>query len=253
MAKGGQHTEQPISRLFLSPPFPTSPTDRQAAHWLTCLNQDERNILANYQGKRHIEYLLSRALLRHALTATIAPEQPLDTWTIDYPADSPPALTAVAAQGWHCSLAHSRKRVAVALSNRGACGIDIECHRPRHNRPQLAQTYFTAGEQAFLEQLPETERETAFYRLWTLKEAWYKADGRRAFSSILGGLDFSETSDQTALQTPLQAWWQELDGFSLAFAGNVPPTSLWQGWPDQEGKNAPGRFTGVQPVETGAQ
>lgn len=253
MATGGLHTEQPICRLFLSPPFPTPPTDSQSGHWLKCLNQDERNLLAKYQGKRHTEYLLSRALLRHALTTTVAPDQPPHTWDIDYPADSPPVLNSGATQGWHCSLAHSRKRVAVALSNRGVCGIDIECHRPRRNRPQLAQTYFTAGEQAFLEQLPETERETAFYRLWTLKEAWYKAEDRRAFSDILSRLDFSKTSDQTALRTPLQAWWRELDGFSLAFVGDVPPTSLWQGWPGQEGKNVPGRFTGFQPLETRAR
>jgi 4'-phosphopantetheinyl transferase len=49
----------------------------------------------------------------------------------------------------------------------------------------VAPRYFTPVEANELAQLPEEQRPTRFYALWTLKESWLKATGE----GLAGGLD----------------------------------------------------------------
>ena len=41
----------------------------------------------------------------------------------------------------------------------------------------MARRYFTSGEVAFVNRTPLDERLAAFFRCWTLKEAWMKGTG----------------------------------------------------------------------------
>lgn len=237
MAPDGSLQEQPATRLFLSPPpsafFPLTP--RIKARWIATLSVTERNYLERQSGKRHQEYLLSRALLRQALSLTLSPQTSPLCWQIQSGKQAPPTIEGPHADSWHCAISHSAGRVVVALTNQGPCGVDIELHRPRRNRPELADTFFTAGERALIERTPEPEREIVFYRLWTLKEAWYKSGTQGNFSDILSGLDFSTPAPSPMAQGKLRAWWQEIHGYSLAFAGNQKPVSLTQLLPDEDG------------------
>ncbi|WP_152207126.1 4'-phosphopantetheinyl transferase family protein [Marinobacter changyiensis] len=230
--------EQLATRLFLSPPPATLPplASRITDRWISFLSDAERDYLERQRGKRYREYLLSRALLRQALSLTLSPQVPPSYWQIRYGTQAPPAIEGPGVQGWHCTLSHSAGRVAIALSNQGACGVDTEIHRFRRNRSQLVDSFFTAGERALLDRTPESERETVFYRLWTLKEAWYKTGTQDSFSEILSGLDFSTpTCSSRAGSDGLKVWWQEVDGYSLSFAGHHKPTTLTQLLPDEEG------------------
>lgn len=73
------------------------------------------------------------------------------------------------------SLSHSGTQLAVALSS-GPVGVDIEWSRPR-NLVQRPAEVFTANEAARMQALSDSQRQDAFYILWTLKEAACKAAG----------------------------------------------------------------------------
>lgn len=236
MAPNGSLREQVATRLFLSPPPATLPplTSRITDRWKSFLSNAEQDYLERQRGKRYREYLLSRALLRQALSLTLSMQVPPSHWQIRYGSQAPPAIEGPEAHDWHCSLSHSAGRVAIALSNQGGCGVDIEIHRFRRNRPQLANSFFTVGERALLDRTPESEKDTVFYRLWTLKEAWYKTGKQGSFSDILSGLDFSSpAASSRAGPGRLKVWWQEVVGYSLSFAGHEKPVTLTQLLPDE--------------------
>ncbi|MGA0588655.1 4'-phosphopantetheinyl transferase family protein [Dyella sp. KRB-257] len=75
---------------------------------------------------------------------------------------------------------HSADRALVAIARSVQPGIDLE-HRPRRadrNVLALAQRFFAPVEADALGALPADERAAAFLRLWTVKEAVLKAQGR---------------------------------------------------------------------------
>ncbi|HVF13272.1 MAG TPA: thioesterase domain-containing protein [Acidimicrobiales bacterium] len=65
----------------------------------------------------------------------------------------------------------------VALARDHDLGLDVERLRPVPDLDLLARSTMTAEEQAELARLPPGERDDAFLRLWTVKEAYLKALG----------------------------------------------------------------------------
>ncbi len=87
-----------------------------------------------------------------------------------------PRLAVPSSLGFN--LSHCGDIVLLAIGRGIELGVDVEALRPRPRALQLAQRYFTADEAAALAVLTEDERQQAFYRLWTAKEAVLKALGR---------------------------------------------------------------------------
>lgn len=87
-----------------------------------------------------------------------------------------PHLAAPSLLGFN--LSHCGDIVLLAIARDVEPGVDVEALRPRPRALQLAQRYFTADEMAALAALPVDDRQQAFYRLWTAKEAVLKALGR---------------------------------------------------------------------------
>ncbi|HEV2621544.1 MAG TPA: 4'-phosphopantetheinyl transferase superfamily protein [Frateuria sp.] len=87
-----------------------------------------------------------------------------------------PGLAEASALDFNWS--HSGSLALVALARGMAPGVDVERLRPRPRAWALAQRYFTPAEVAALARLAPGEREAAFLRLWTAKEAVLKALGR---------------------------------------------------------------------------
>ena len=76
--------------------------------------------------------------------------------------------------GVHFSLSHSGDYVLCALGD-SELGCDVET--PRKVELSLTSRFFHPEEAARLFSLPGEEQETAFLRLWTLKESYVKARG----------------------------------------------------------------------------
>lgn len=73
----------------------------------------------------------------------------------------------------HFNISHCKQYVAVAVSRRGAVGVDVECRR--RVSPLLLQKVCSLEEQAAIAESEDTERE--FLRHWTRKEAYLKCIG----------------------------------------------------------------------------
>jgi 4'-phosphopantetheinyl transferase len=77
--------------------------------------------------------------------------------------------------GPHLSISHSGALEAVAVCELPV-GVDVERIRPLRALA-LARRFFPPVEADALAALPEAERDAAFLRLWTAKEAYVKALG----------------------------------------------------------------------------
>ncbi len=73
------------------------------------------------------------------------------------------------------SLSHSGVW-AVCVLDSAPVGVDIQQHRTA-DYDALARRWFTTEEAAFLAALSESDRAAAFFRLWTAKESYLKAEG----------------------------------------------------------------------------
>ncbi|MFM1872310.1 MAG: hypothetical protein RL398_1732 [Planctomycetota bacterium] len=82
----------------------------------------------------------------------------------------------LASAGPYFNLSHSGKLALIAVS-RSEVGVDLEKVRRLDSLTEIARRHFAAPEFATLESLQGAERELAFYRCWTRKEAYIKALG----------------------------------------------------------------------------
>jgi 4'-phosphopantetheinyl transferase len=75
------------------------------------------------------------------------------------------------------NVAHSGDHALIGMSAEADVGVDIEVVRDAAATLPIADRFFSAGESAAIRLLPEDQRQLAFFRLWTLKEAFVKAVG----------------------------------------------------------------------------
>lgn len=74
----------------------------------------------------------------------------------------------------HFNISHCKRAAAVAVHSQPV-GIDVEQIRPHPVR--VRRRVLSMDEQAFIDAQPESGRDAAFFRLWTLKESFVKYIG----------------------------------------------------------------------------
>jgi 4'-phosphopantetheinyl transferase len=87
-----------------------------------------------------------------------------------------PVLAASASVRLEFNLSHSGEWVLLAFARGGRVGVDLERERPV-DEERIAREFFHPAEVQEWERQEPRERLTAFFRLWTLKEAYLKALG----------------------------------------------------------------------------
>lgn len=105
---------------------------------------------------------------------------PIDEVVLNETAHGRPELAGPQCGALCFNWSHSGGRALVAVARHIQPGIDLE-HRQRRGARDvlaLAQRFFAPQEVQALRALPAGERALAFLRLWTLKEALLKAEGR---------------------------------------------------------------------------
>jgi 4'-phosphopantetheinyl transferase len=135
------------------------------------LSPAERCRSAHMRGDRRAEFVTGRALARCAL-ARLLGVAPAAVPIVVAPGGRPRLRDP---RGPSFSIAHSRRRVALALSWRGEVGIDIEPIRPV--APRVVRRSCTADELEALGELLPDRRAEAFMRAWSAKEACAKVVG----------------------------------------------------------------------------
>lgn len=151
------------------------------AFWAV-LGDDERR-QANKFSKTllHKRYVEVHGRVRHLLAQMVkqAPENILINKTKQgkpYLADYPE---------FAFNLSHTGDQLLVAVARNCRVGIDIEQCKSRVNLIGLVNKCFSEAEITYWKQLPDNEKNQAFYRFWTRKEAFVKATGH----GIVLGLD----------------------------------------------------------------
>jgi len=124
--------------------------------------------------ERQRQFLLGRILLRIAV-ADLTGLSPNEIHVNERPGNSPrliflsrrPLLA-------NFSLSHSRKWVACATSAQATLGLDIEVIDPRRDIFGISKIAFQPSEHSWLKSQPKAERASAFYSLWSAREAFFK-------------------------------------------------------------------------------
>src|SRR5262249_51380525 len=118
-------------------------------------------------GKRMARVLLGRAL-----------ERPPETLVFAAGATAKPQLVeSGVASGVTFNVAHSGTELVCAIASGRPVGVDIESERDDLDLVALARRFFCAGEIRQLETSPPDRARQLFFRYWTLKEAYLKAEG----------------------------------------------------------------------------
>lgn len=124
--------------------------------------------------QRGRQFLLGRMLLRCAV-ADLVSLSPNEVQVSERPGSSP-QLT-FPSQNYlvpHFSLSHSGHWIACVTSSQATLGVDIEVHDPSRDIIGISELAFPPREHSWLLSQPDTERLSAFYYLWSAREARYK-------------------------------------------------------------------------------
>jgi 4'-phosphopantetheinyl transferase len=140
------------------------------------------------------QFLLARALVRCVLSryADVPPaewrfgQNDFGKPAIDRPAP-PPQLAF--------NLSHTQGLVVCAVAKARSVGVDVEAIDRDVEHLTIAERFFAEPECRYLREATADERGRAFFRIWTLKEAYIKAHGK-GLSIPLGSFAVVPTDDQ---------------------------------------------------------
>ena len=150
----------------------TTITPEDSEKFLTLLSQDELERARQFKLKQH-NFIATRALLRKALSryTHLEPGQLIFSRAIQgkpFLVNTPLPL--------YFNLSHSWNYAVLAVSSAGDLGVDIESKRER-SYLKIADRFFHEHEKEHITRCDPAHREQLFYKLWTLKEAFFKALG----------------------------------------------------------------------------
>ena len=102
---------------------------------------------------------------------------------------------------------------ALALCLGNELGLDLEMHRENPDRDKIVELYFCRRELDWYASLDQEQRDTAFFRMWTCKEAYLKGLGTGLTTDLDSfAIDYSAEPPQLAWadpqQHPTSAEWQ---------------------------------------------
>lgn len=95
----------------------------------------------------------------------------------DYSPRGKPSLKGSQAELCCFNVAHSEELALIAFSGTMPVGVDVELIRGMPDAVGIAERFFSSRELAALRSVGSAAQDTAFFRLWTRKEAWLKATG----------------------------------------------------------------------------
>jgi 4'-phosphopantetheinyl transferase len=159
------------------------------AFFVARLGASEAHRLSSFTRKeRQRQFLLGRMLLRIAV-ADLTGLSPDELHVIERRGKSPqlifPNRQSLFA---YFSLSHSREWVACATSPQATLGLDIEVIDPRRDIFAISKMAFQSIEHSWLLSQPEAERLSAFYSLWSAKEALFKLQSNLGHETTLSPL-----------------------------------------------------------------
>jgi 4'-phosphopantetheinyl transferase len=134
------------------------------------------------------EYLIARMLVRTTLSHYTGCK--LEAWQFVRNAYGKPAIAAPAGVPLSFNLSHAEGLVVCAVTAGSDVGVDTERLDRAADHLTLARRYFAPSEATAITRAPPSEQSSLFFRFWTLKEAFIKAQGV-GLSIPLADVEFS--------------------------------------------------------------
>jgi 4'-phosphopantetheinyl transferase len=147
------------------------------SHYVFLLSPDEKMRVERFYFEKDRNYFsvgrgLLRILIGHYLK--IVPSQ-IDFFYEDY---GKPALKSVLQdKTFEFNLSHSQGLALYVFSWNRKVGIDVEHIHPMPDMDDFAERFFSPRESALINSLSGQQKEIVFFKLWTCKEAFLKANG----------------------------------------------------------------------------
>jgi len=144
---------------------------------LAILSPDERRRAAKFRiEKPRRQFVVGRAALRNLLGAQL--NTPAGEVAIVCDASGKPRIEGAGNSApLRFNVAHSDDIVLVAIALGCEVGVDVERLRVVNHKEQIARRYFHTAELEAILAAPAAQRDAAFLRCWTGKEAVVKAVG----------------------------------------------------------------------------
>lgn len=191
-----------------------------AVRELQTLSSEERERASRYRfdADRRV-YLKTRYMLRELLGSTLAClPQAIE---FSYSAYGRPMLAGVSNAELDFNVSHSGERALIAISERGAVGIDIERIGADKGILDLCQNFFHPEETQRVLSEHADGRLSRFYEIWTLKEAVIKLLGTGLSQPLTEFCVPHKASCPTMTlgEKQFSAWPLQVgDGYAAAFA-----------------------------------
>jgi 4'-phosphopantetheinyl transferase len=164
-----------MTELFLEIHDITLPSLNEALHtdtFLSLMGDHEKSRYHGFHRKnRQEEYLLSRIFLRHVLSGTTGAS--LKNLNFTYSPEGKPKLEC--RDSLFVNWTHSQSRFILGITNASELGVDLEYLKPLGDVDALVARFFTAQETGLFFKLPDSQKLSAFFLMWTLKESALKA------------------------------------------------------------------------------
>lgn len=172
----------------------TAPFDlsNEAVHvWRASLNQmkhrlDEFNSLLSSDEKERVNrfyfekdrdhFIAGRGLLR-ILLGNYLGKEPAQVHFSYGPYGKPALKPETRSEGIQFNISHSGDLFLLVLGRDRLVGIDVEAVQPAFDVTKFAAYSFSSNENALLASLSGDEKQRAFFKIWTCKEAFSKANG----------------------------------------------------------------------------
>ena len=175
------------------------------------LSEDERERVARYRSEvSRTRFVVAHAALRDVL-ARYADAAPAELRFVKNYYGKP----ALAGEPVEFNLSHADDKAAIAITRASEVGVDIERIRPGVGGEEIARRFFSAREVETFEALPPGERQTAFFRCWTRKEAFIKAVGE-GFSFPLDRFDVTFAPGEAPAILSIRGRTDEASRWTLA-------------------------------------
>jgi len=189
--------------------------------WEKLLSSEERERARRYhfeKDRRH--FTASRALLRLLLGKKL--DKAADALIFHYSEYGRPFLK----EGHHSNplnfnLSHSHGRFLLATAWNRRLGVDLEFIRHDVSFDSIANRYFAQEEREAIAAEPEEGKAPLFFRYWTLKEAFMKAQGKGlSYSLSRFSVRWNRSENRATLSIPDEP--REASRWSLSFLKSQP-------------------------------
>ncbi|MDF3054718.1 MAG: phosphopantetheine-protein transferase [Gammaproteobacteria bacterium] len=154
-------------------------TEAQANAAYPILSDIEKDRAQRFKfGEHRLKFIAARSTLRKILSYYL-PIQPASIGFIENQYGKPMLDSTQNKKGIFFNVSHSHDMAVYAISLEENIGVDIEFKEKSLNFDQIALRFFSAQESQYIQSLINmSEKASAFFKIWTGKEAFIKAIGQ---------------------------------------------------------------------------